>query len=249
MTIQYIMDLLFGIFFVKKCALCGCGIKIFDGVCSICWQKIYFISGHVCRGCATPLDPFSNGYCSTECFHRTNNLIAGARAAVIYERKIASVIHQFKYEDKIHHLNFLTKLLLYAYSELGEEVDLIVPVPMHKQRLYQSGYNQAALLSNALASKIKKRCIHNLILKTKHVAKQMTLSEQHRFWNVRKAFIINKKNCDQIKNATVLIVDDVITTGATVMECARVLKQYGARSVFALSVAKTAKFHVDNTAS
>lgn len=120
-----------------------------------------------------------------------------------------------------------------------KEADFIVPVPLHFWRLVSRRYNQAALIAQSLAKETDKPVISNLLRRTRATPSQGHLKQ--RFRNVRRAFVLDPKYTEDVKGKTIVLVDDVYTTGATVRECAKVLMKSGAGKVHVLTLARVVR--------
>ncbi len=162
------------------------------------------------------------------------------RSAVIYDDFSKKGLLSFKFYDQIHFAKIYAKWLKAAGADIFEKgVDLIIPVPLSYPRLLKRRYNQAAVLAREL-SKLTNIKNNNLVLKKiKHTKPQSSLSEKARLKNLKNAFIVSSP--DKIKAKRILLIDDVMTTGATLSECAKVLLKAGAKSVDTLTVARTRK--------
>ena len=114
--------------------------------------------------------------------------------------------------------------------------DIIIPVPMYKLKKKERGYNQAEIFAHELAKNLNIYFDKNILIKDINNKRQSSLSEKERFLNVKNVFKIVKM--DKIKNKNVILVDDICTTSATLEECSRILKKYGARKVVGLVIAK-----------
>lgn len=130
------------------------------------------------------------------------------------------------------------------YQRTIQEVndfDIIISVPSHKKQLMKRKYNQATMLAKQYSKLIKNRNFYSdFLIKVKHTNPQTNLRKKERENNLNKAFELNKKYHSLIKNKRILLIDDVTTTGATLNNCAKILKKNGASKVFALTIAKTA---------
>jgi ComF family protein len=131
------------------------------------------------------------------------------------------------------------KLLLKKAEYIRDRVDFIIPVPIHRKRLRWRGYNQTLLLADELSRLIAIRTIPDLLVKNKNTVAQTTLKSKKRRVNLKSAFNINEEYVNLIRDKNIMITDDVFTTGSTVNECAKVLKNNGVRKVFVLTIAKT----------
>lgn len=163
-----------------------------------------------------------------------------ARALVIYREPISDVIHRFKYQGQTVSLkSFHT--LFHDLVTIPEYLhpDLVVPVPLHPGKLRQRGFNQAVLLAEALYLENRELVNHAVLERVRKTAPQTGLSGKERRRNLKNAFQINKP--EQVKNRTIVLVDDVFTTGTTVNECARILKKAGAKKVLVFTLARVAE--------
>jgi ComF family protein len=169
-----------------------------------------------------------------------------ARAPLIYEQVLTGVIHGFKYKAKIQLADPLSKILLTAFNLFWEEdsIDLVLPVPLHQQKIRKRGFNQAYLLVrnwNRLTGqepycRADVQIERNLLVRRAATAPQSDLGRAMRAVNVKNAFDL--KGRDRVKDRRILLIDDVYTTGSTVNECARLLLNCGARHVDVLTLAR-----------
>jgi ComF family protein len=132
----------------------------------------------------------------------------------------------------------MADLLYWKWLQSPElhESELILPVPLHRRRERTRGFNQSRILAKSLSCKIERPCEGHVLVRTRNTASQTGLSHRQRRLNVAHAFVV--RNSDRILGKNCLLVDDVFTTGATLNEVAKVLKQAGARKVLALTVAR-----------
>jgi len=137
-----------------------------------------------------------------------------------YNREFKKKIHLYKFSDKKYLYHFFTELL-YNYVK-NEEFDVIIPVPISKERYRERGYNQSGLIAKKLAKLLNKECLDNVLVKEKNSKRQSTRSFKERIENVKNVFGV--KNQPEIVDKKVLLVDDIFTTGSTANECAKMLK-------------------------
>jgi ComF family protein len=144
-----------------------------------------------------------------------------ARAAGVHDQSLMSIIHAYKYDGKVALARPLSKLLTAVYERhwRPDSIDLVLPVPLHPARLRQRGFNQAYLLVRSWGDVVAR----DILQRTRRTSPQTGLGRKDRLKNVKGAFAV--KDPALVKNRHVLLVDDVYTTGATVMECARILKK------------------------
>ncbi len=201
--------------------------------CSSCWNDISTSRSHPrCPLCGTPLPSdysFSCLSCKAKPPKYDRLFVFGN-----YEGGLREAIHLLKFTGLKRLSNPLGNLL---NSISLPRVDAIVPVPLSKKRLIERGFNQSHLLARALSEKLSTKVVPDLLIKTKHTPAQSLLDRKERLRNQKGAFAIQKRKDKRIPG-TVLLVDDVITTGATMNECSKVLKRAGVRRVYAVVLAK-----------
>ena len=161
-----------------------------------------------------------------------------ARSALIYDGNARDLIHRFKFRDETGLAPILTVWALDAGATLLKDADWIVPVPLHWMRLYRRRYNQSALLARRLAARGRAVFAPDMLRRIRRTRPQTELGRRERGRNVAGAFRLAPAWRDRVRGARIVIVDDVLTTGATLEACARVLKRSGAARVDALSVAR-----------
>jgi ComF family protein len=230
---------LLDILFPEHCL--GCGVWLAGrqplAFCHICMADVLYLESPLCICCGKPFDKAAGdnhycGRCLTKPYHYKQ-----ARAAVKYLAPVAKAVREFKYGAKTYGLSTFANLMhKYLQRHPLPEVDIIIPVPLHKKRLRQRGFNQALLLARKFFQQDQRK-IEPLVLK-RHVwtQPQTGLNRTARKRNVKNAFAVSQP--DKIKDKKVLLVDDVYTTGATVNECARTLNRNGAKEVYVVTLAR-----------
>lgn len=155
-----------------------------------------------------------------------------------YEGIIREKILQYKFNDKAYIKNTFAKIILKNKKVCGllKKYDIIIPVPIHKSRKAQRGYNQTQLIASKLAEYINIELCNNVLVKNKNTIAQSKLNKQKRIENIKGAFDI--LNLEKVQGKNVLLFDDIYTTGSTANECSRVLKKAGAKTVGILTIAK-----------
>jgi ComF family protein len=162
-----------------------------------------------------------------------------ARSVLRFDHKSEKLIHNFKYYDKTEAAKTLSNMMIKAYGDKMNEIDVISSIPMHKSKLRRRKYNQAAVLANEISKICNKTYTPELLIKTKDSVSQSGLSKEERKENVKNTFKLNPILKNSIWRKNVLIVDDVLTTGATASECAKVLRRNGAKRINILTIART----------
>jgi ComF family protein len=199
--------------------------------CSTCCDATLRIRAPFCPRCGRPQD--TSRVC-LKCAVEPPEL-DGIRSVALFEGTLRGAIHQFKYSYMRDLAVPLGELLVSYCQETPLAADVIVPVPLHVRRLAERGYNQAALLAQYLGSALGIPVYCDCLRRSRYTESQTRLNAQERSRNVDGAFACTRSG---IRGARVLLVDDVCTTGATLGACGRALEQGGARSVWALTVAR-----------
>lgn len=205
------------------------------------WASLSFIADPLCKRCGIPFS-FEAGPDSVcgSCLADSPPFSA-ARAAIVYNDASRDFILKFKHADRMESVHSFLPWLLRAGGELLENADILVPVPLHRFRLLKRRYNQSALIALALARASGMACMPDALVRVRSTPGQGHLNFGERQKNVRKAFKPNARHAEKIKGARILLVDDVLTTGATVSECAKTLLRSGAARVDVLALARVVK--------
>jgi ComF family protein len=164
-----------------------------------------------------------------------------ARALAAFEGSVQGAIHRWKYEGKTHLTPFFADWMAEGLNRYWERnsLDLLIPVPLHPQRLRERGFNQALLLAEELSRRTGIPYLKTILKKRKPTLPQVNLSGLEREKGLKGAFHVTEK--EELLGKSVLLVDDVYTTGATVNECSKVLVKEGAQKVDVLTLAHAIK--------
>ncbi|MBI4084595.1 MAG: ComF family protein [Candidatus Levybacteria bacterium] len=228
------MELL-DLIFPKRCASC----KAFGSyLCPDCFAKLSFTANDVCLVCnRLTIDSLTHPGC------RTRYSIDGAFASLVYTGVMKRLVYAFKYKPYLTDLREALTDLFYEgliqkerFHSLLDANPMLIPIPLHASKLRSRGYNQAEVLSIGLNKKfgIPTR---NLLQRTKDTPSQFKLSRVDRISNVKGAFFLTEDTQREIAKKTIFLVDDVLTSGATLAEAARALKRGGAEAVYGLALA------------
>lgn len=230
--------------FPPLCILCREPVADPDGLCPACWTEMQFIDGPVCAQCGLPfeIDAGPDTVCGACIAHPP--AFDKARAILRYDDASKKPILALKHADRLDLVPAFGKWLERAGRTLLAEVDMIVPVPLHRMRLWKRRYNQAAELSRSL-SRLSGVPLAPLVLeRLKPTPSQGAMpSAEARRKNVAGAFRVPKAMRDAVRGKRALLVDDVLTTGATASASARALKRAGASSVYILALARVVRPH------
>ncbi|HPW45453.1 MAG TPA: ComF family protein [bacterium] len=154
-----------------------------------------------------------------------------------FEGGVRGCVHSFKYGEAINLAGFIGREI-HSKLRQTEEFDMIIPVPLHSRKLKLRGYNQAALIAEIVSKRSGKRAEKNLLKRIRNDSPQATLHRVERIRNVKSSFAISKRAEGVVRGKRILLVDDVMTTGATLNECAKILKKAGAAVVVGITFAR-----------
>ncbi len=223
-----------------RCLGCGGIVEGPDGgaVCPPCWTRLRFLGPPQCDVCGRPFEyavEGGPGVCG-QCL-ATPPAYARCRAALAYDDASRPLVLGFKHRDAIHAAPAFAAWLARAGAELCHSAELLVPVPLHRWRLLGRRYNQAAVLARALGRRVERAVVPDLLARRRATPSQGRLSRSGRRRNVARAFAVRPSRLALVPSRRILLIDDVLTTGATAEECARVLKRAGAEAVDVLTLA------------
>ncbi len=200
-----------------------------------------FIGAPHCARCGLPFafEVAADALCG-DCI-RSEPVFGRARAALHYDDASRPLVLAFKHGDGTHAAPALGRWMAQAAGDLARDAELIVPVPLHRWRLFRRRYNQSALLAQALARLVDRPAVADVLLRRRRTPSQGGLSRSGRIANVRGAFAIAGQRAEGVRDRRVLLVDDVMTTGATLSECARILRRAGAVRVDVVTLARVVR--------
>ena len=203
-------------------------------LCDDCFRSIRRIKDPVCDCCGEPLYGFTENLC-TRC-KSSSIYIDHIRSWAIFEGVLKKSIHKLKYHRDIGLGMILAQPMISYLKKLDWHVDLIIPVPLDKERVKSRGYNQASLLAKPISYDIGVRFNSNCLTRFKTTKSQVGLSMSQRTENVKGAF---RSGSLDISGLSILLIDDVVTTGSTLNSCADALKECGAKVVYGLTLARS----------
>ncbi len=224
-----------------RCLKCGKILGDANGLCADCFNEITFISKPYCEHCGLPLASENTiGKFCGNCLRNPKSVFRMCRSAVAYDEHSKPLILNFKFNDRTENAAFLAKWLRLGGKDIfAQQVDVIVPVPLHYTRLIKRRYNQSVLLARELSKLVGIPCDCRSVVRHRKTKPQVEFSGHERIRNVKNAFSV--KYPENLKGKRVVLIDDVMTTGSTLKECAKVILQAGAKSVDTLTVARVIK--------
>jgi len=230
-TFSSISNAILDFVYPPHCVICNTPGTYF---CDACQSTSVLITSPFCPRCGYPL-PDTNQPCH-ECRQHPLNALESIRSTAFFESgSLREVIHQFKYNNLYVLGKSLASMLATCYTINQMKADIIVPVPLHKSRLKDRGYNQSVILAKELARLLHLPVEDKTLIRFRKTQSQMSLNAKDRQKNVTNAFSCRT---DLLTAKSVLLIDDVCTTGATLDACASALKAKGAITVNALTVAR-----------
>jgi ComF family protein len=217
----------------------GCGKQLGSSrpplLCKDCQTGIAIISPPFCPSCGAPSATRFCRYCQQHPF-----AFDRARSVVVYQEPVRSLIHQLKFNGSLAGLSSFAALAEEAdNAAFFQEPDLLLPVPLHIRRLRWRGFNQSLFLAKACFPAWKEKIQPDLLQRHRATVPQTQLDGADRRSNLADAFSLQEPQA--VKNKRILLVDDVFTTGSTLHECAKTLRQAGAAEIAAFTVARTVR--------
>ena len=215
------------------CLLCGAACRTGKALCAGCQQDLPWL-GPRCSCCAVPLPGEGAALCGA-CQHKPPAFDA-IHALFHYQPPVDRLVTGFKFHEQLANARLLGTLLRERMQKNGVQIpDLLVPVPLHRQRLRERGFNQALELARPLAKSWRIPLLTDAVHRVRATPAQMLLPAKRRAGNIRGAFVCNDT---RVAGQRVGIVDDVVTTGSTVNELARMLRRQGAAQVEVFAIAR-----------
>ena len=221
-----------------RCLKCGAIMAQAGNLCSSCWRWVAFISPPFCHVCGVPFEFESGDQSLCGACIRRPPVFGRARAVFRYDDFSRNLILAFKYGDRTDAAPAFGRWLVRAGEDILEGADYLVPVPLHWSRLFRRRYNQAAVLAAAISGEAGVAVLPDLLVRHRRTRSQGHLSAQERGRNLRGAIALRPGHGETVAGRNIVLVDDVMTSGATIGECARVLNASRANRVDVLTLAR-----------
>lgn len=219
--------------FPRRCPFCDSVVELGRSICPECAGRVHMIEGAACSKCGQPLEDMRREYCY-DCAGKKHAYHTG-RALYVYQGAVKQSLYRFKYANRREYAVFYGEQAARKYGGWMKRcgIEAIVPIPLHKIRKKQRGYNQAELFAKELGRITGTAVRSDILIRSIHTRPQKELDDVNRKKNLKKAFTISQ-NIVQLKK--ILLVDDIYTTGSTVDAAAEMLKQAGVREVYFLCI-------------
>jgi ComF family protein len=231
---------LFDLILPRRCLACTVEVHDAAGLCSACWSGLHLLAPPWCRCCGYPLPhALAEAPLCQRCAEAPP-AFDRSRAALRYDAKSARMVLAFKRGGRLEGVPQFARWMVQAGGELLADADLILPVPLHRWRLLRRGFNQSALLAQRMSRLTGVPWAPSVLRRHRATASQQGLGAEERLENITAASF-KVTSPERVDGARVLIVDDVLTTGATLAACTTVLRRAGAARVDALALARVVK--------
>jgi ComF family protein len=222
-----------------RCLSCGTEVSAAGTLCAECWRGITFLGAPCCACCGLPFEfALGPGTLCGACA-QAHPPFARARAVMRYDEASRPLVLAFKHGDRLHLAPALGAWMQRAGAELLAAADFLMPVPLHWTRLFARRYNQSAVLAHAIHAAGGPPVAPDWLIRRRRTPSQGKRNALARARNVRSAFALRPDR--DVRDRHLVLIDDVFATGATVGECARVLRRAGARQVDVLTLARTVR--------
>jgi ComF family protein len=222
-----------------RCLQCSAAVDEPDALCATCWNAMNFFAAPWCAVCGLPFaHPMGEGAVCGACAGQKPHFDR-ARAVMRYDRHSRALVLSLKHGDRTHLARSLGRWMQRVGGEILDGADLLVPVPLHWTRLIARRYNQAALLAHAIHAAGGPSVAPDWLLRRRRTPSQGRLGPLARARNVRGAFAL--RDGRGVAGKRLVIIDDVMTTGATAEECSRVLRRAGADWIGVLTLARAVR--------
>lgn len=229
------------IVYPPACIACGRAIGTPHGLCATCWAGLRFIERPFCERLGTPFAIDHGLSLISPAALADPPVYARARAVARYDDTARTLVQRLKYADRLDTARALGAMMARAGAELARDCDVVVPVPLHRTRLWWRRYNQSMELARPVAEATGRPIDPTLLLRVKRTPPQVGLSRNRRGLNLQGAFRVPPDATPRLKGRRVLLVDDVVTTGATANAASRALLRGGAAAVDVLAFARVVR--------
>ncbi len=213
-----------------RCMACDTYTDAPHGLCPDCWRDTHFISGSTCTRCNAPLVGEVSGAECDQCLSTPPPWQRGV-AVLDYDGGGGKIVQALKNHDRLDLAPAMARWMHRAAAPLLPYTDIIIPVPLHPTRLFSRKFNQSAELARHLSALSQKPCVPDLLTRTRKTQSQRGKDRLERIENLKAAITATRRHRDMLRGQRVLLVDDVLTTGATLSACTEACFAAGAKNV------------------
>jgi len=223
-----------------RCAACDEAVSVQGQLCAACFGRTNFISAPLCVRCGVPFASAEQGGVEALCpgCRERPPVFREARAALRYDEQGRRLILPLKHGDRLELASILAPMMTRAGATLLERAEVLIPVPLHRRRLFQRKYNQAAVLAFSVGRLCGWSVVPDALIRTRRTAPLDDKSPEERAREVAGSFEVRRSRVGSVVGRTVLLVDDVMTSGATANACTAALLEVGALAVDVLVAAR-----------
>ncbi len=223
------LEKLLNIFYPRKCMFCGKLLNNkYEYYCKQCYYKLPFVEDKRCLVCGREI--FGSDSLCLPCRNHKRNFDENY-PVFLYSGEMASALKRYKFTGKMYYYKPFSEFIYDTIKDKLINVDYIVYPPINRRTFYKRGFNQCELIAKEISLKTNIPYLKNAIKKVRQYKKQSLAKGKDRYKNVKGAFKINNKYSEVFKNKKILLIADVLTTGATLDECSKMLKKQGALTV------------------
>lgn len=229
--IKKISDGAADILFPRRCAVCSKILKGTEkGICVLCRGKLTYIKSPFCKICGRQLEEGDGDTC-LDCAGCSHSFISG-EGAFVYDDLIKRAVYNFKYSNRREHGETLAREIV---NQCGDYIsscrpDILIPVPIHRKRYIKRGYNQSEILARFVGGYTGINVRSDILFRTKNTKPQKSLTRRERMENLKGSFAICREKARGIN--TVILIDDIYTTGSTIENCSRLLRAAGVENIY-----------------
>lgn len=239
--IRRMAGVLLGLLYPPTCIACQAATGEPHALCAACWSQIRFIERPYCERLGTPFAVDLGTPLLSPAAIADPPVFGRARAVAEYDGTASLLVHRLKYGDRPELARALGAMMARAGAELLREADVVVPVPLHRWRLWRRRFNQAMALASTVSAEAGIACDPFLLTRVKRTRRQVGLTKAQRQENLQGAFRVSDHAKARLQGKRVLLVDDVLTTGSTANAASRALLRGGAASVDILAFARVVR--------
>ena len=223
--------------FPPACPLCGAPVSIHGELCADCWTAFNWIDGAKCVRCGYPFAvDMDNAMCPVCAAGKCE--LDWIRSACVYDDASRMAMLPFKHSGRISYSKFMSRAMIWALHDIDtSDIDFVMPVPLANRRLFKRAYNQATLLARPIARVLNLKIDYDSV-RRKHRPSMGHLNSRQRAQNIHGVFSVVRP--DKIRGKNILLVDDVMTSGATFSELRRALIKAGAANVYGVTFCRVA---------